>query len=50
MTPEGRGTVFCCVVGLVLFGGFAWDEVSARGVWDGCELIERQRIEVPYHQ
>ena len=34
------GVAFCCVVGFVLFGGFAWNEVWSRGVWDSSELVE----------
>ena len=30
---------FCWVVGLVLFGSFAWDKVRARGVGDGGQLV-----------
>ena len=44
------GVAFCCVVGLVLFGSFAWDEVGARGVWDGGQLVEGKCVEILDHQ
>ena len=33
------GVAFCSIVWLVFLGSFAWDEMWASGVRDGCELV-----------